>query len=79
MDDREKVFRKFSKKERLWSVELIRKIIDNDLKGLDVKKLKGSENIFRVRKGDIRIIYRKKGKEIFILDIGRRKEGTYNL
>jgi mRNA-degrading endonuclease RelE of RelBE toxin-antitoxin system len=77
MDDREKALRKFSEKERLWSMEVISRIIDDDVKGLDIKKLKGSENIFRVRKGDIRIIYRRKGKEIFILDIGRRNEKTY--
>jgi mRNA-degrading endonuclease RelE of RelBE toxin-antitoxin system len=77
MDAIEKALKKFSEQERIWSKEIVNKIFSGDMKGLDVKKLQGRDDIFRVRKGDIRIIYQKKDKLVFILDIGRRKEKTY--
>lgn len=44
---------------------------------LDIKKLKSRDDIFRVRKGNFRIIYRFENKKIFVLAIERRKEKTY--
>lgn len=41
------------------------------------KSLKGRKDIFRVRKGDVRIIYRIQKGEVFILAIERRSEKTY--
>ena len=38
------------------------------------EKLKGHKNIFRVRVGDYRIVYRKSGDQIFIVLLGHRKE-----
>ena len=43
----------------------------------NIKKLKGREDIFRVRKGNLRIIYRIEKEEIFILTVERRSEKTY--
>jgi len=43
---------------------------------LNIKKLKGYKNIFRVRVGDYRIIY-KKDKNVKVLFVGRRDEKTY--
>ena len=46
--------------------------------GLGHKKLKGRDDIFRVRKGSLRIIYRTDAKgKIFVLAIERRREDTY--
>jgi mRNA-degrading endonuclease RelE of RelBE toxin-antitoxin system len=44
---------------------------------LDIKKLKGRDDIFRVRKGDIRIMYRFEKEKIFLLSIERRNDNTY--
>jgi len=51
----------------------------DDLVNIDenIKKLKGREDIFRVRKGNLRIIYRIEKEEIFILTVERRSEKTY--
>lgn len=38
------------------------------------EKLKGYKNIFRVRIGNYRIVYRKTSQEIYIILIGHRKE-----
>lgn len=59
--------------------EILTKLLSGTLKGLDIKKLKGRNDIFRVRKGDLRIVYRQEGKRIFVLLIERRSEGTYDL
>lgn len=45
--------------------------------GLDLKKLKGRNDIYRIRKGKIRIIYRIDGKQIYLLTIEKRNENTY--
>jgi len=37
-------------------------------------KLKGYKNIFRVRVGDYRIVYRKTSLEVYIVLIGHRKD-----
>ena len=50
-----------------------------DFNGLDIKKLKGRQDIYRVRKGKIRIIYRfNTDSKIIILTIERRNDNTYN-
>ena len=77
MDAIEKALKKFSDKERDWVKNILIAIKTYNMKGLDIKKLKGHENIFRVRKGDVRIIYYKEGEQISILAIERRNEGTY--
>ncbi len=45
--------------------------------GLDVKKLKGRSDIYRARKGKIRIIYRIDGGQVYLLAIEKRNENTY--
>ncbi|MBP9779036.1 type II toxin-antitoxin system RelE/ParE family toxin [Candidatus Gracilibacteria bacterium] len=45
--------------------------------GLDIKKLKGYiDNLYRLRVGDYRIVYEKRGDEliILILKVGHRKD-----
>ncbi len=77
MDKIEKELFKLSGKERGQIKKILIKLNAGDFVGLDVKKLKGRESIFRVRKGNFRIIYRLQGKDIFILIIQRRHKDTY--
>lgn len=79
MDKIEKALKKFSPRECEWVKSILLLLNSNELTGLNIKKLKGSSDIFRVRKGDIRIIYRKMNDRIFILKIDRRREDTYEL
>ena len=74
-----KLLSKFSGKERETIASLIESVVSLNWRNLDVKKLKGHQNIFRARKGDIRIIFTKEKKDIFILSIDRRGESTYKL
>ena len=77
MDAVEKAFRRLSQNEQKYIKGILLKLLRGDWKELDIKKLKSREDIFRVRKGNFRIIYRRKNGSIFILAIERRNEKTY--
>ena len=77
MDKIEKALHKFSAEERSEVKDALLKLQLGNFKELHIKKLKGRENIFRIRKGNIRIIYHMEKETISILSISRRKEDTY--
>ncbi|MDP3731334.1 MAG: type II toxin-antitoxin system RelE/ParE family toxin [bacterium] len=76
-----KLLSKFSIDQRAILIALIEKILTLNWHGLDIKKLQGHGDVFRLRKGKIRIIFIKdKNKKIIrIIDIGYRNEKTYKL
>ncbi len=76
--DLEKFLAKVTGKEKKILAGIIEKIIDKNLKGLDVKKLAGYDNIFRVRKGDFRIVFKTTKTDIKILFIDKRSDTTYS-
>ncbi len=79
MDKISKALQKLSTEEKGKIKSVLVAIRSGQTSGLDIKKLKNRPDIFRVRKGEIRILYRKLGKgEIYILAIERRNENTYN-
>lgn len=79
MDKIEKALQKLSMKERARVKEILERLQRGDMSGLDVKKLKGRDDIFRVRKGDIRIMYRSESKDgVSVLAIERKSDTTYN-
>ncbi len=78
MDKISKALKKLSKKERLKLKKVISQLLAGRVSSLNVKKLKGRNDIFRVRQENFRIIYRRTAKDqIFILTIERRKSNTY--
>lgn len=77
MDKIAKILEKLSKKEKEAIKEILLVLQNGNLGGFDVKKLKGREDIFRIRKGNIRIIFKFKNKEVFLLSIERRSDNTY--
>jgi len=78
MDKIEKALRGLGAKKKEIVKDILYKLREDNILGLDVQKLKGHQDIFRARKGNIRIIYRKiELKNIFILAIERRSEKTY--
>jgi len=78
MDAIEKALKKLNAKERERVKELLEKLALGTLQGLDIKKLQGRDDIFRIRKGNIRIVYRKVGSVFSILLIERRSEQAYS-
>lgn len=77
MDKIEKALAKLSEKERKKIKQALEKLFSGDAKGLDIKRLKDRSDIFRLRVGDLRIIYRVVKDKIFVLAISRRNEKTY--
>ncbi|MEK7488018.1 MAG: type II toxin-antitoxin system RelE/ParE family toxin [Patescibacteria group bacterium] len=77
MDKIEKELSRLSAKERARVREILEKLLRKDMRGVEVKKLKARKDIFRVRKGNIRIIYRDNNGATSILAIERRNDNTY--
>ena len=77
MDKIKKALNILGIKERERIKEILIKITNNDLKDLDLKRLKKRKDIFRVRKGRFRIIFRKTKNSIKVLAIERRDSKTY--
>lgn len=78
MDQAHKFLKKLDSKRRLNIQSILEKLYAKDFSDLDIKKLKGVLNIFRVRKGEIRIIYTiSDDNEIKILKIDFRTDTTY--
>ena len=79
MDKISKALRKLSDEEKEIVKTILTALKSGRTAGFDVKKLKGRNDIFRIRKGRIRIIYQKETGEVRILSIEKRNDNTYNL
>ncbi len=77
MDKIEKALARLSSKEQAWVKEILAELNSNNAAHLHIQKLKGHTDIYRVRKGDVRVIFRKTSMGVFILAIERRSEKTY--
>ena len=69
----EKQLKKLSKINQIAIAKRIR-VIRDSTRAEGEEKLKGFRNIFRIRVGDYRIVYRKTRKEIYIVLIRHRKD-----
>ncbi|TSC93445.1 MAG: hypothetical protein Athens101428_682 [Candidatus Berkelbacteria bacterium Athens1014_28] len=78
MDKIEKALRKLTVAERAKIKKIFNQLLSGDFSGLNIKKLKDRDDIFRVRFANLRIIFqRKKNGKIMILHLVRRNERTY--
>lgn len=80
MDKIEKALKKLSDKEKKQFKQLLLLIQSSKLANLDIKKLVGHDDIYRVRKGNFRVIFRmnEKTNTIKILALERRSDRTYS-
>jgi mRNA-degrading endonuclease RelE of RelBE toxin-antitoxin system len=78
MDKIIKALRRLSPKERASLKGLLQKIEKRNFAGLDIKKLRSHDSIYRVRKGDLRIIFSANDESVQLLAIERRSTTTYN-
>lgn len=79
VDKISKVLNKLSDKEKKQIKLILQDLSIGRYENYDLKKLKGRNDIYRVRKGKIRIIYRvDDNKQIYLLAIERRSDTTYN-
>lgn len=79
MDKIAKALRKLSKSDRVIVKRILLSILDNKWQGLDVKKLKNYDTIFRIRKGKLRIIINRMGDNTKVIKIEKRNDTTYKL
>jgi len=77
MNKLDKFLFKLDKKTRAITKKFISLIILGDFSILDVKKLKGNQNRYRVRVGRIRIIFNQTKDGNKIQDISYRDDNTY--
>jgi len=77
MDKFQKALKKLNKKELRQLEDLLTQLKAGSFQNPNVKKLKGSSGIYRVRKGNLRVIYEFIGGKVFILQIGLRDKRTY--
>jgi len=77
MDKNQKFLKRLSSKELTALQKVLLQIQERKTTGLDIKKLSGHHDIFRVRAGDIRIIFLANRTTIEVLEISRRNEKTY--
>lgn len=69
----EKELKKITKIDQIAIARKIR-LIKNEVVNLQEEKLSGFKNIYRVRVGNYRIVYRKTYQEIYIILVGHRKD-----
>lgn len=77
MDRISKLLKKLPQKEREYLESILEALLAGKTKSLDIKKLKGVADVYRVRAGTLRIIFQKNGSDIRLLEISRRDENTY--
>ncbi len=79
MDKIAKFLKMLNKKQRGIFLAIFNDLLVLNLSEYDVKQLKGLPGVFRIRKGDIRVVFVKKEGRGVIIDIGFRKAIYKNL
>lgn len=79
MDKIKKALKNLRPKGRQALKLILQKLANRNFSGLDLQKLKGRDDIYRIRKGSLRIIYHVGNDQIFILAIEHRSDTSYNL
>ncbi len=77
MEKWKKQLRKIPKNSRGRILAVLFLVFARDFSTLDRLRLKGFENIFRIRVGNYRIIYHDDGEKITLKAIPTRDENTY--
>lgn len=77
MDKLRKHLKRLSKKDQLRILKLIILIKENQLKGLDLRKIAGNRNLYRVRSGKLRVIFEKREDQNKIIKMDERDDQTY--
>ena len=75
----DKFLSKLSVRERVIVKKCLDSIRSGDFVNLNFKKLKGFDNLYRVRKGKIRVLFTKDKQKVDVINIEHRNEKTYKL
>jgi mRNA-degrading endonuclease RelE of RelBE toxin-antitoxin system len=77
MDKIKKLLRKHSRKTQLILQAIFKDVLSGKIEEYDVVKLSGMKNIYRLRKGDFRIVFKIDKKNIEIIRVVTRDDKTY--
>ncbi len=77
MNKIDKFLKKLILEDRVFILKILHQVRSGEYDGLNVKKLKGFGNAYRVRVGRIRIIFTRVGDEITIDNVEFRNDNTY--
>lgn len=77
MDRNQKFLKRLNNKEFTAVEKVLQKILLRDTAGLDIKKLSGYRDVYRVRTGNVRVIFLDTGSYTEVLEISRRSDTTY--
>lgn len=68
--------KRLKKLNKIDQIALARKIrnLQDDEKGIQKEKIQGYADIFRIRVGDYRLVYKKFSDRLYIILIGHRKD-----
>ena len=77
MDKNQKFLKRLTPKELIALQKILVQIQERETTNLDIKKLSGHQDVFRVRSGNIRIIFLANRTTTEILEISRRNDKTY--
>lgn len=78
MDKIDKALVKLTKKQRDQLFTKFNLLCIGQFEGLNIKKMKGYRNLYRLRVGNVRLIYKQTvGKQPVIMYIGKRDDQTY--
>ncbi len=77
MNKIDKFLSKLSLKERIIALECMDAVKTRNFKDLNFKKLKGFDDLYRIRKSKLRIIFYMNKSEVRIIKIDNRNDNTY--
>lgn len=77
MNKIDKLLKKLNARDRLRIEQVLLKLLSDQLESLDIKRLKNTEDLYRVRVGQYRVIYRYNSSGKKLIDISKRDEKTY--
>ncbi len=77
MNEIEKALAKLPKEYRSSFDAIMLRLLARDFLGLNVAKMKGHKDIYRLKQGRLRIIFRMHGGRLLVLQVGLRSEKTY--
>ena len=77
MDKIQKALAKLPKQYREVFEAMMVKLMTRDFLGLNMARMKGYKDVYRVKHGRLRVIFRMNQQGLYVLEAGLRSEKTY--
>lgn len=77
MDRLKKALAKLPKEHKANFDFIISRLLSGDFTGLQIAKIRGQKDVYRVKRGRLRVVFRIASREILIISVSLRSEKTY--